>query len=305
MKTNNRTYKSYIGIAVGILLLVACHRGPKMIPEDTMRSIMREALISQSIVQNVNTDDPKMRPLDSLNVQSPILRKHGYTLDDLRFTIREMSMRKSNPLANILSGVASDIKVSSKAAEVRYKIQLGIDSVAQSRTADTVYMSDTVLRRRLDGYKFTYTGRIPKDSTVLPGTYKIEFEYSTGAHARAYTKSVRYKRFSTNGSSTESTIWLPVAKDTILFSGDIPVRAEVKQLDISLNETKPAAGQAPDTSYLKGIRLVRILPVKEARTLYYHQLTGLDPLPLEQLYEKRYYDTLQKYLSPIPPLTGR
>lgn len=296
--------RKFIYIALASLVLAACDRGPKAIPEKDMRSIMREALISQAILQVDNSGDPQLKPIDSLDLHTDILRKYGYTLEDFRFTVREMSMRKSNPLANILSGVATDIKAFSAIAEARYKEQLKIDSVAQRRTADTVFLSDTVLRGKFDGYKITYSGPVAKDSVVPPGTYRISFDYSTGGHARSYTKSVRARRTSQNGTLSESTLWLPVAKDTTRYEGEIKVGNGVRQLDITLSEIlRPDIPK--DTCYLTGVRLVRILPVRQARALFLSQLTGLPAYNLETYYEKRYLDSLAQRGGPLPPRTGR
>lgn len=294
--------RKYRYIALAALVLSACHRGPQAIPEGTMRAIMREALVSQAILQ-VDKSASDGQPRDSLDLQTRILEKHGYTMEDFRFTIREMSMRKSNPLANILSGVATDIKQSRIVAEARYKEQLRIDSVAQARTSDTVFRSDTVLRGKLDGYKIAYTGAVPGDSAVAPGSYRIEFDYSTGGHARSYTKSVRARRINKTGKLAESTLWLPPAKDTVAYEGEIKVDADVKSLEITLSETlRPDIPK--DTCYLAGIRLVHVLPVRQARALHLRQITGF-PEQLDSYYEKRYLDSLAQRGGPLPPFAGR
>ena len=284
------------------LLLTACHSGPKAIPEGTMRSIMRDMLVSQSVLQVDKSALDGMR-IDSVEVQTAILGKYGYTMDDFRFTVREMSMRKSNPLANILSGVAADIKYSRVGAEGRYKEQLRIDSIAQARTSDTVFTSDTVLRGKLDGYRIAYTGPEPADSSVPAGTYRIAFEYSTGSHARSYTKSVRAKRTERSGKTTESTLWLPTAKDTVGYEEEISVGGNAKLLEMTLSEIVRRDLPA-DTCYLTDIRLVHVLPVRLARRQLFEQLTVF-PEQLYLYYEKRYFDSLQTSGGPVPPFAGR
>lgn len=289
--------RKFIYILLASLALTGC-RGPKAIPEGVMRSIMREALVSQAILQVDRSIAEEMK-IDSMDVHTAILDKYGYTLEDFRFTVREMSMRKSNPLANILAGVASDIKQSRIGAEGRYKEQLRIDSIAQARTADTVFAADTVLRGKLDGYRIAYTGPVPGDSAVAPGIYKILFDYSTGNHARSYTKSVRFRRTDRSGKTTESTLWLPTAKDTVAYEGEIKVEGDVKSLDIKFAETV-RKDLSPDTCYLANPRLVHIVPVERARALHLRQITGFP----EQLYsydEKRDFDSLAQRGGPVPP----
>lgn len=279
-------------------VLAACRRGPKAIPEETMRSIMRETFISEAILQ-VDRSVADGKPIDSLDLQTAILDRYGYTIADFRFTIREMSMRKSNPLANMLSDVAADIKSSRLDAERRYREVLRIDSAAQVRTADTVFRSDTVRSGKWDGYRIVYTGPEPGDSAVAPGIYRIEFAYSTGSHARSYTKSVRSKRTDRAGKTIESALWLPVAKDTTDYAGEIGVGENVKSLEITLSETlRPDLPK--DTCYLTDIRLIHVLPVRRARAAYLRQLTGF-PEQLYPYYEKRCLDSLQNIGGPVPP----
>ena len=281
---------------VRLLLAVAtaCHRGPQAIPEQTLRKIMRDALVSQAILQvsrSANRTD--QLPIDSLDIHTAVLARYGYTLADFRYTIRELAMRKSNPLPNILGQVAEDIKVSRIEAERRYRIVLRIDSIAQARTADTVWRSDTVVRGRLAGYRFAYAETTPDgDSTVRAGSYRLVFDYSTGSHARPYTKSVRTKRIGRSGLTTETTLWLPPATDTTGYDSEIAVAQDVKRLEVNFGES-PRRDLPPDTCYLTRLRLVYIRPVSEARSLLQEQLTGF-PNNLNDYYDTIYDDTLRR-----------
>lgn len=298
----------YIVCAAFLTQTVSCHRGPQTIPEKTLRPMMRELLVSQAILQVDRSGRSDLLPTDSTDIHTPILKRYGYTLDDLRHTIRELSMRKSNPLANILTDVAEEIKVSRIDAERRYREMLRIDSIAQARTADTVFRSDTVLSGRLDGLRIAYTGPVASDSAVPAGTYRIGFDYSTGPRARSYTKSVRTKRTKRNGQTSESTLWLPPATDTTDYQGEVTVGNEVKSMEITISETL-RKDMPQDTCYLTNLRVVYIHPVSRARTLLQRQLTGF-PENLEEYYEKRYYDSLLRRFGeeaggPVPPRAGR
>lgn len=280
-----------------LLLLMACGEKPKAIPDNTMRSIMREMLVSQAILREEKTLT-RQTPFDSLDVHSAVLHKYGYTLADFRYTIREMSMRKSNPLANILEGVAADIKQSSLVAEERYRQMLRIDSMARARTCDTVFRSDTILVGSLDGYRVVYTGVEPSDSLVPVGTYKIMFDYSTGSHARSYTKSLRSKKTPHDGRPSESTVWLQTARDTTHYESEIDIPAHTKQLEIWLQEIQ-RQGIPKDTCYLTGVRLIYYRPAQQARTILMRRFTGF-PEQLEKYYDQRYFDTITLPRGTIP-----
>lgn len=278
-------------------VLTACSEKPKAIPDHTMRSIMREMLISQAVLR-VDKSLTADKPLDSLDVHTAVLQKYGYTLEDFRYTIREMSMRKSNPLANILEGVAADIKRSSEVAEGRYRQMLRIDSMAQARTCDTVFRSDTTLVGSLHNYKIVYTGVNPSDSLVPVGTYKIMFDYSTGSHARSYTKSLRSKKTPREGKAIENTIWLQTARDTTHYESEIDITTDTKQLDIWLQEIQ-RRDIPKDTCYLTGVRLIYYRPAQQARAILLRRFTGF-PDQLEAYYEQRYTDTTSLPRGTIP-----
>lgn len=278
-------------------LLAACGEKPKAIPDNTMRSIMRELLVSQAVLR-VDKSLTADKPLDSLDVHTAVLQKYGYTLEDFRYTVREMSMRKSNPLANILEGVAADIKRSSEVAEQRYRQMLRIDSMAQARTCDTVFRSDTTLTGSLHNYRIVYTGVNPSDSLVPAGTYKIMFDYSTGSHARAYTKSLRSKKTPREGKPIENTTWLQTSQDTTRYESEIDITSDTKQLDIWLQEIQ-RRDIPKDTCYLTGVRLVYYRPARQARDILLRRFTGF-PDQLETYYEQRYTDTTSLPRGTIP-----
>lgn len=278
-------------------VLVACGEKPKAIPDNTMRSIMRELLVSQAVLR-VDKSLTADKPLDSLDVHTAVLQKYGYTLEDFRYTVREMSMRKSNPLANILEGVAADIKRSSEVAEQRYRQMLRIDSMAQARTCDTVFRSDTTLTGSLHNYRIVYTGVNPSDSLVPAGTYKIMFDYSTGSHARAYTKSLRSKKTPREGKPIENTTWLQTSQDTTRYESEIDITSDTKQLDIWLQEIQ-RRDIPKDTCYLTGVRLVYYRPARQARDILLRRFTGF-PDQLETYYEQRYTDTTSLPRGTIP-----
>lgn len=295
-----------------LLVLASCRSGPQIIPEKTLRSVMRDLLVSEAVLQTDRAGRSDRLPIDSVDIHTVVLDRYGYTLADLRHTVREYSLRKSNPLANILSEVAEEIKVSRIAVERRYREVLRIDSIARARTADTVFRSDTVLRGKLDGLRFVYTEVVEGDSVVPAGTYRIGFDYSTGSHARSYTKSVRAKRIRQNGLTNESTLWLPTARDTTAYEGEIVVAGDVKAIEIFLAETL-RKDLVPDTCYLTGLRLVHVLPASRARALLQQQITGF-PEDLESYYNDKRLptDTTLRHRTgwaddsrPVPPFAGR
>ncbi len=274
--------------------LAACDR-PELIPEETLQAIIRDELISQAVALHLN--DPSLRPLDSLDLHSDVLARHGYQMKDFQHTLRVLSLRKSNPMSAILAGVAEDIKVESKAAQARYRTKLHVDTVAVDYTADTVWQKDTVIRGKWEGYTFSYSERgMFYDSVVPEGTYRLVMHYSTGGHAAPYTKSLRYRKVlnSKRLNTSEGSLWVVPAQDTVRYQSDIPVTENVKFLELSFRDTwnprMRGMNSQPDTCYIANLRLVRILPTDQARLQYYYRTTGLRPL--EDIYYEQYIDSM-------------
>lgn len=275
------------------LALVACNQ-PKMIPETELREILREAFISQSAAHHIIGGKVLV---DTVDMHSPILSRYGYNLEDLRYTIRNMSMRKSNPLPNVLETVAADIRAVSDIAQGRYRIKLQIDTLAQRLTADTIYRKDTLISGRIDGYKWTVTPREGQEA-LEKGRYNVLFNYSTGGRASSYSKSLEYSMVVDSSRKYDGTLWLTSSKDTLSFDRGVDIdRSDVKSLKFSFKERPVSKGVAPDTIYLKDIRIVRILPADLAREIYYVAKSGF--MPFDDRLDQLLYRTLSEAVTKL------
>lgn len=277
-------------------ILVGCS-GPKMIPEPVLRDILRDAFISQAAATRSNYARQKRVSIDTMDMHTPILKRYGYTLDDMRYTVRQMSVRKSNPLPNILEIVSADIKSVSQVAQARYLVKLKIDTLARNFTVDTVYRKDTTISGRIDGLKWAI--RPPTGDTVLPvGTYQVRFEYSTGQSNSTSSKTLQYTRVVDSLRKDNNSMWLSRTKDTITFERNIAIiHPEVRRLEFAFKESKPTKGRIRDTVYLRNIQVVHTLPTALANKIYYIHKSGL--IPIQDRIETALYQQRLRELAAI------
>ncbi len=277
-------------------MAVLCSCGPKMIPEQTMQAIFRESLINQAVLAQLG--DQKFVHLDSLDTYSALLHKYGYTMDDLRYSVRKLAVRKSNPIGNLLVNVANDIRLLNEQAQARYRVQLRIDTLAQVATADTLLRDDTVMVGELK--KFRFELKAAPEHYYPDATYRIEFDYSTGPHARPYSKTLEYHFYKPGGElRRQGSLWLQSTDPVAHFREEVISYGSVNRFEFTMVESSYGAETIPDTSLVKNFQLTRVWPVKQARKRYYRALTGF--IPLNQLYDERYAPKDSTALRPLPP----
>lgn len=294
------------------LLLVGCS-GPKMIPEPVLRDILRDAFISQAAATRSDYARQKGVAVDTMDMHTPILKRYGYTLDDMRYTVRQMSVRKSNPLPNILEIVSADIKSVSQVAQARYLVKLKLDTLARNFSADTIYRRDTTITGRIDGLKWTILP-LAGDTALQVGNYQIMFDYSTGRSTGAFSKTLQYTRVMDSLRKDNNSMWLSRVKDTVKFERSITIaKPDVKRMEFLFKESKPPKGQIADTVYLKNIRVVHTLPKAEANKVFYIYKSGLIPIEdrietalyKQRLRELEAIDSTALKLEPCPDTTKR
>lgn len=279
-----------------IVALCSCSEH-KMIPEQTMKDIMRESLIAQAAATYGNSPTTEHLLLDTIDMHTPILGRYGYTLGDFRYTIREMSIRKSNPLGSLLESVSADIRATGAIAAARYQVQRRIDTLALAFVADTIYAKDTTIIGKLKNYSWTLSPT-NGDSLMPQGTYTLTFDYSSGTHAKSYNKVLRNKKFITEKISTEGSQWLPVAPDTTTVTNIITIdRNNIRKIEYTLVDQPTAKGTIPDTLYVSRFRVVYTMSLSRARAVYYTAKSGLATLDI--LYQRRYFTWDTTSVAPL------
>lgn len=157
-------------LVVAVLLLTILPSGCKddrVIPDGALINIFHDAMIANAYIQEQNV------VYDSLLIYEPILAKYGYTVEDMKYTIRTISERKSTRLSDLVSVASDMLEAENKIEQSRVRVLDTIDNVARRTFTRNVYADSLIEATRL------------KDSTrlfvriddIVPGEYTVSFSY--------------------------------------------------------------------------------------------------------------------------------
>lgn len=148
-------------------LLTGCRRH-KTIPDGELKQIFREVYLTNAYV----SEKHNLR-MDSSDIYTPILEKHGYRFEDLTYTIANFSKRKSAKMSDIISAVQTELESESKYYRGRVAVLDTIDARATRMSARVVY-EDTLIMAT----KISDTSDLRVSIPVRPGiTYEVKYFY--------------------------------------------------------------------------------------------------------------------------------
>lgn len=283
-------------LIITVLFAIGCSRSPQFIEEEKLQFIITQALISDAILQTATAGKPAM---DTVDIYTPILRREGYTIDDLRYTISQMAARKSSPLNNLFENIKTNIADIATKAEYRLRRMQQYDSCATSYTADTVYLRDT-----------TITGKTGKYKIVIPqpkeGNYTLTFQYCSHS---SYDIGQRMVKSVITGDSTLNTIensnWINRSFSPKQHQQVIKVpRNGYDTLTVSfIDPTNTPKVSIKDTSYIQNIRLTYTSELDVARKQYLKSRTSLNTDTIftthYELIPHNQPDSLHSVLGPV------
>lgn len=167
-------------ILVAAMTVVGCRRH-KVIPDKELGEIFHDALLTNSYI------DYRNLVIDSLNIYEPIFERHGYTTDDVRYTIANFSRRKSARLSDVAEYMI--LLLDREARELNRQVTIldTIDNAARRFAARTL-LADTMVRATAaaDSSKLRFAiERIPA------GDYRITARYSLDSLDRTPGRRLR------------------------------------------------------------------------------------------------------------------
>jgi len=152
-----------------VLLALAGCGGPKIVPNGELAAIFHDVLLVNSYVGQTGVN------IDSLNIYEPIFAAHGYTVDDIQYTIGNFAKRKSASLSKDVVGLVDDmLKRESAMWRERLRLRDTLTLVARRGTARTVSFTPRIEVRR------------PADTALLRkvvevegrGSYEVSWSYA-------------------------------------------------------------------------------------------------------------------------------
>lgn len=164
----NGRSKFLVPLLLLFLLAFSSCRNPKIIPDDKLALIFRDAFVT-----NAYTQSERINILDSLNIYEPVFKKYGYTVEDVQFTIGNFTKRKSDRLSDVVDSAIELLAADSRFYKRRVAITDSIGRIARDRFATTIYFDSLISVRRIaDTSRLRIT--VPIDR---PGTYEVSYYY--------------------------------------------------------------------------------------------------------------------------------
>lgn len=152
--------------ATTLLLGVGCQE-QRVIPDKDLVKIFHDAYLANAYIDESGISD------DSLYLYEPIFERYGYTVEDMRHTLKTFSERKSALLSDLMLEVSQQFEEEARQEHRKVVVLDTIDNVAKRYYTRVVY-EDTLIRvKRL---RDTNKLRIRlKDLTTAE--YTITFDY--------------------------------------------------------------------------------------------------------------------------------
>ncbi len=204
-----------------LTLMVGCGIKPRNIPDKELSAIFKEFLL----VTAYSTDVLHLTMRDSVDVYTPVLEKFGYTVDDLEYTIGNVTKRKSAQLSDIMEQTIADLK---DEAEDRRRLwnawsamlnkgrELGRDTIYHLDKLHTADVGEEGLRIEIDSLK--------------EGRYELLYDY----YIEPRTRGERVYLEMRNMADTTRILnqWGLRTNDTIQGSHNFSLNAEVESISI-------------------------------------------------------------------------
>lgn len=157
---------------LSFFLILSCGDSPKEIPEEKLRDIIADLVLTDSYVSNIMK--PTYRERDSIDYFNPILDKYGYTIKDLEYTLDKYSRRKTDVIWNTLDQATAQVDVIRTLYDNGSKMREKWNTFIAERSADTLYYDkDTInIRSVADLNKI-----VLKEALHNRGTITVSYDY--------------------------------------------------------------------------------------------------------------------------------
>jgi outer membrane murein-binding lipoprotein Lpp len=156
-----------IAVVVAAALLGGCG-GPRIIPNEKLARIFHDIYLVNGYVSQSSLD------VDSLNIYESVFAAHGYTSEDIQYTIGSFAKRKSAHLSRDVVEVAAEmLRLEAAGYRRRIEIRDTVALVARERFSVEVY-SDSLIRARRVSDTSRLRITIPG---IREGSYRISYVY--------------------------------------------------------------------------------------------------------------------------------
>ena len=164
----NSTKRIVAYLCAGIILLagIGCQQ-IRQIPDEDLVRIFHDAYLANAYINEKNITE------DSLYLYEPIFERYGYTVEEMQYTLKTFSKRKSALLSDLIAEVSTQLERESKIESRKIVVLDTIDNVAKRRYTRTVYEDSLIHVTRM---RDTNKLRV-KIGDLTTGEYTISFTY--------------------------------------------------------------------------------------------------------------------------------
>ncbi len=240
-----------------VLAAAACSR-TKTIPDGELADIFREIYLTNAWCASTRT------VCDSLDIYEPIFAAHGYTAEDFVTTLSNFSRRKSSRLSDVVDRAIAMLETEEKEYARRVEVLNLVDSMAQARTADTVYRGERI---RISRIKDTALLRITLP--VREGSYDISYGYLIDSADRNRRIQARFEVYDSLGSQLSSSGAVLRGRDTVFYTTRVEVGPQGTELVIR-PALYPEKAERPSMT-VDSLTAVRYAPLREALERLYRE----------------------------------
>ena len=149
-----------------MLSSVGC-QDQRVIPDEDLIKIFHDAYLANAYIGECGINE------DSLYLYEPIFERYGYTVEDMQYTLKTFSKRKSAMLSDLMMKVSEQLEQEAKQEQRKIVVLDTIDNVAKRRYTRTIYEDSLIRVKRL---RDTNDLRI-KIKDLTTGEYTISFDY--------------------------------------------------------------------------------------------------------------------------------
>ncbi|MBQ2430071.1 MAG: DUF4296 domain-containing protein [Alistipes sp.] len=162
-------------------IMTACNR-PKVIPDKELGAIFRDAvLVNAYLMINNGTN------IDSLRIYEPIFARHGYTAEDVQYTIHNFSRRKSANLSDVAEYMILLLDREANALNLQVAKLDTIENAARRHYTKTLLAeSDIRVTKEADSARLRFVVE-----PVYAGTYDVRANYTLDSLDKAAGRRYR------------------------------------------------------------------------------------------------------------------
>ena len=251
--------------AISTLLMSYSCQSRREIPDEDLVKIFHDAYLANAYIGECGISE------DSLYLYEPIFERYGYTVEDMQYTLKTFSERKSALLSDIMEDVSLQLEREAQIEQRKIVVLDTIDNVAKRKYTRIVYEDSLIRVRRLrDTSKLRIT-----IGDLTAGEYTISFDYhidtlDENRNSRVLVYAMKYDTVET----LRNTMMLSRYRDAS-YSRKLAIDTSHTEIFIDMYyHPRNEESKLPDIK-ITNFKVVRVLPTEVSVDSLYHNQLGI------------------------------